>query len=406
MSPSHPNYIETHFEYKELTKIHGEPTYETIKEIEKEIKANAKSVRSSLGGGNFGHLGLVLSPDQYALISPTPFVRPDHPGTLVIPSGSTAHMREAIRDAHNAAKSLFETVEAVEAALRQQLCSAIDRKYLQAIRNRQSNSINMSIYDIFHTHLYRKYGKVTPNRLAEEEMRVKAMSYDPMDPPEEVYTIIEDLLDYAEAARAPITQIQAINIAYNIFNRTGKFSDGIKAWIRRPDHEKTWINLKNHFTEHHDLLRETGELTLQETQFQSQANIIHQMVCSAIDDTLKKHTSPTVHESTRETDTPTETQPEQKMNNAQDLLPILLQQMQTMQTLMENMNQHQNSNRRAGRSRRKKKYCWTHGSGNHNGYECNNPHKDHKKDATYQNKMGGNTWNCGSSRNNNNTQDS
>ena len=116
-------------------------------------------------------------------------------------------MREAIRDAHNTAISIFETVEAVEAALRQQLCSVIDRKYLQAICNRQSNSINMSIYDIFHTHLYRKYGKVTPNRLAKQEMRVKAMSYDPMDPPEEVYTTIEDLLDYAEAARAPISQI-------------------------------------------------------------------------------------------------------------------------------------------------------------------------------------------------------
>ena len=127
---------------------------------------------------------------------------------------------------------------------------------------------------------------MTPNRLAEEEMRVKTMSYDPMDPPEEVYATIEDLLDYGEAARAPISQIQAINIAYNIFNRTGKFSDGIIAWIRRPDHEKTWTNLKNHFTEHHDLLRETGELTLQEMQFQSQANIIHKMVCSAIDESF------------------------------------------------------------------------------------------------------------------------
>ena len=272
----------------------------------------------------------------------------------------------------------------------------------------------MSIYDIFHTHLYRKYGKVTPNRLAEEEMHVKTMSYDPMDPPEEVYATIEDLLDYAEAARAPISQIQAINIAYNIFNRTGKFSDGIKAWIRRPDHEKNWINLKNHFTEHHDLLRETGELTLQETQFQSQANIIHEMVCSAIEDSFKKHTSPTVDESTRESDPQTEPQPEHKINNTQqqlssnNLLPILIQQMQTMQTMMENMNHHHNSSRRGGRSRqnRKKKYCWTHGNGNHNGYECNNPHKDHKKEATYQNKMGGSTWNCGPSRNNDNTQDS
>jgi len=54
--------------------------------------------------------------------------------------------------------------------------------------------------------------------------------------------------------------------------------------------------------------------------------------------------------------------------------------MQTMQTMTENMNHHHNSSRRGGRSRqnRKKKYCWTHGNGNHNGYECNNPHKDHK----------------------------
>ena len=38
MSLSQPNYIETHVEYKELTKIHGEPTNETLKEIEKERK--------------------------------------------------------------------------------------------------------------------------------------------------------------------------------------------------------------------------------------------------------------------------------------------------------------------------------------------------------------------------------
>jgi len=73
---------------------------------------------------------------------------------------------------------------------------------------------------------------VTPNCLAEEEMRVKTMSFNPMDPPEEVYSTIKDLLNYAEAARAPISQIHTINIACHIFNRTGKFSESRKAWIR------------------------------------------------------------------------------------------------------------------------------------------------------------------------------
>ena len=45
------NYIETVFEYKEVTKIHGEPTYETIKRLHNEVKVNATQVRSNLGGG-------------------------------------------------------------------------------------------------------------------------------------------------------------------------------------------------------------------------------------------------------------------------------------------------------------------------------------------------------------------
>ena len=83
------NYIELYFEYKEVTKIHGEPTYETVHHLHNQIKANAASVRSNLGGGAFGHLGLVVSAAQYALVSNALFVRPPHPGILVIPPGQT-----------------------------------------------------------------------------------------------------------------------------------------------------------------------------------------------------------------------------------------------------------------------------------------------------------------------------
>ena len=35
------------------------------------------------------------------------------------------------------------------------------------------------------------------------------------------------------------------------------------------------------------------------------------------------------------------------------------------------------------------KYCWTHGHGNHDGSECENRARDHKAEATKDNRMGG-----------------
>ena len=84
------DYKETHFEYPELTPIRGEPTFDTLDCLIKQLKANACSVHSNLGGGAHSHLGLVISPASYALISATPFNRPAFPGTqAVIPPGTT-----------------------------------------------------------------------------------------------------------------------------------------------------------------------------------------------------------------------------------------------------------------------------------------------------------------------------
>jgi hypothetical protein len=84
-----PNYQETNFEYKDLTRIHGEPTFEALKTLSKELKANAQSVYSNLGGGQHGHLGIVLTPAAYGLISNTPYETPTHPGQMTIPPGTT-----------------------------------------------------------------------------------------------------------------------------------------------------------------------------------------------------------------------------------------------------------------------------------------------------------------------------
>ena len=61
------NYRETHFEFPTLTPIRGEPTADTLIVLRKQLKANAKSVPSNLGGGTLGHLGLIIPPARYGL---------------------------------------------------------------------------------------------------------------------------------------------------------------------------------------------------------------------------------------------------------------------------------------------------------------------------------------------------
>ena len=88
--PAAVDYLKTYFEYPELTKIHDSPDFASLKKIKDELKSNAARVPTNLGGGAHGHLGLILTPAEYALISATPYVRPVHPGPLVLPAGPGA----------------------------------------------------------------------------------------------------------------------------------------------------------------------------------------------------------------------------------------------------------------------------------------------------------------------------
>ena len=100
------------FQYPTLTKIHGEPTAEA------ELKANARSVYSDLGGGRHGHLFLVLTPEQFNSTSSTPFVRPEHPGSLNLPPNATQAIIRELKDISNEKLRLFKEVNAVEATLK------------------------------------------------------------------------------------------------------------------------------------------------------------------------------------------------------------------------------------------------------------------------------------------------
>ena len=79
------NKVVVLFEQKQLTTIKDRTTFCTFTTIKGELCANAGRIRSTLGGGRHGHLGLVLSNEEYlnstttADILAVAFVRPVQP---------------------------------------------------------------------------------------------------------------------------------------------------------------------------------------------------------------------------------------------------------------------------------------------------------------------------------------
>ena len=53
------------FESAELTRVHGDPNTSALLNLRNEIRSNAQSVHTTLGGGKYGHLGLVMNDITY-----------------------------------------------------------------------------------------------------------------------------------------------------------------------------------------------------------------------------------------------------------------------------------------------------------------------------------------------------
>ena len=108
------NYCATVFEHSTLTRIHGEPTFEGIRLLHKEVMVNAQTVHLDMGGGSHGYLGLTLSPRCYTLISNAQYNRPTHPGQLIIPAGTTQHIARTLQDQHTERLRIFREITGVK----------------------------------------------------------------------------------------------------------------------------------------------------------------------------------------------------------------------------------------------------------------------------------------------------
>ena len=150
------------FEYKTLDRIHGVPTLPTLLRLYRQLKRNAQCIRTTLGGGRYGYLALVLPNRDYNnLPHTTPFRRPTDPGLFrpVQPRAVSAPRLRGGRGgaaptaplsaaeiatqkaAHEERTCLYIECHDVETLLHKQLCKAIDDEYLNTFRNTITGTI-------------------------------------------------------------------------------------------------------------------------------------------------------------------------------------------------------------------------------------------------------------------------
>ena len=435
---SSTNYRTDFFEFDTLTPIRGKPDFQSLTTLKNQIKANAQAVPSTLGGGNHGLLGLVLTDAEYAVVSADPFVSEPYPGALHFEQGTTALQSKMIEDAYKKRMKLYEMCIGVEKALKQQIVKAVHEDWLRPLRNATTNTIQGNIPAIL-TFLLNTHGNISPDTITTKELEVKNMEYEAeSEPIDNIFTKIEELVEFASAAGAPYSRPQIINIAYVILKRLRIFNSSITKWnkeIRATPALNTWVHFKTFFREAYEDLREVGELRIADTTL-NQANLVTQIV-DAVQESLsyppphETYSPPTLMDQVPQPPPPVPML--QQAYNAyqapsidpqisnQDSMTALVQQMMRMNAnLMTSMQTQQNTGintsntyqgrgggrnnrfngRNSGRGRSNRsntnrrfimRYCWSCGWCYHDGTHCRSRKEGHKVDATVSDRMGGST---------------
>jgi hypothetical protein len=91
MTASIPDELIVGFPYSSLPKVTGDPTFEDLKVIRRLLNTSAMSVASNKGRGRHGHLGIIMTNEEYLAIAVDVFPVPNNPGpSAAVVAGMTA----------------------------------------------------------------------------------------------------------------------------------------------------------------------------------------------------------------------------------------------------------------------------------------------------------------------------
>ena len=115
------------FLMKTMPKIDGEPDYGNINMMMQLLYGNAASLPTTLGGGQHGHIGIIMTQQLYTTLANTPYKSPPDPGikpTHV--TGASVAIRKTHFLEHKEKRRIYENHIKMEDALKSIIIDVVD----------------------------------------------------------------------------------------------------------------------------------------------------------------------------------------------------------------------------------------------------------------------------------------
>jgi hypothetical protein len=107
------------FPHSSLPKVTGEPTFEDLKVIRRILNTNDMSVASYEGGGRHGHLGIIMTNEEYFAIAVDVFPVPANPGpSAAVVAGMMASVIAETTRLHREATQVYSTYHNIDQAIK------------------------------------------------------------------------------------------------------------------------------------------------------------------------------------------------------------------------------------------------------------------------------------------------
>jgi hypothetical protein len=137
MTASTPDELIAGFLQSFLPKVTGEPTFKDLKVIRRLLNNNAMSFASYEGGGRHGHLGIIMTNEEYFAIAVDVFPVPNNTGPLAaVVVGMMAAVIDETTRLHREATQVYCTYHNVDQAIKKLIIKSFDDAYLNALSDK------------------------------------------------------------------------------------------------------------------------------------------------------------------------------------------------------------------------------------------------------------------------------
>jgi hypothetical protein len=178
MTASTPDEIITGFPNSSLPEVTGEPTVEDLNIIWRLLNTNAMRIVPYEGGGCHGHLGIIMTSEEYLAIAVDVFPVPANPGpSAAVVEGMTAAVIAESTRLHLEATQVYRTYHNVHRAIKKLIIESFYDAYLNELSEEIVGYANCMSLQLL-THLRTYYNMIAPTELTQNYERLNT----PCDP--------------------------------------------------------------------------------------------------------------------------------------------------------------------------------------------------------------------------------